>query len=153
MIHINPDPHKGGYAFIPRRAVTAFFPSNHDITGALQELARAGFENERIDVFTGLQGEEQLDLHGKRHGLWVRWARSLEDDFSDEAETLQHAEWYLRHGGRVVAVYCHGDENLKKQAADILMAHGGKEVQYWGPWIREFYFPESQRPAGTKKQS
>jgi hypothetical protein len=141
MIRINPDPHKGGYAYIPSRAVTAFFPAGHDIKGALLDLNKAGFADERIEVFTGPQGEAQLDVEGKRHGLWVRFMRALEDTFADEAETFERAEWYLRHGGRVVAAFTHGDKELKQRAVEILAAHGGKDVEYWGRWVREF-FPE-----------
>lgn len=139
MIKYNPDPHKGGYVYIPTRAVTAFFPKDHDISGVLKELSKAEFAEDRIEVFSGPLGELQLDLEGRRHGLWVRFVIALEELFTDEAQTLKKAEWYLQNGGRIVIVYTQGNEQLKHRAVEILKTHGGVEVQYWGSWVREFF--------------
>jgi hypothetical protein len=139
MIRINPDPHTGGYAYVPLHAVTAFFPAGHDVTGALQELNSAGLADDQIDVFTRSFGEQQLDLEGRKHGLWVRFMRSIGEVLGDEAKELELAEWHLQHGGRVVAAYVHGDHDLKHRAVDVLTKHGGVRVQYWGRWVRQLF--------------
>lgn len=145
MIRFNPDPHSGGYAYVPMYAVTAVFPAGMDLKGALRDLQASGFDEVRIDVFTKEKGEKQLDFEGKRHGLWVRFMRSLEDILGENADFFHRAEAHLRNGGSIVAVYVDGDDDLKQRAVQILGEHGGVDLQYWGSWTREYFpVPEQQ---------
>jgi hypothetical protein len=138
MIRINPDPHTGGYVYFPARAVTAMFPAGCDVQPVLRELAKAGFMDDRIDVFTGKKGAKELDLEGQRHGLWVRFTRGIEELFEDEYEEFEKAQRTLDAGGSVVAVFTLKDLEKKRQAASILKNHHGQDVMYWGPWLVEY---------------
>jgi hypothetical protein len=108
MSRTNPDPHEAGYVYQPTRAVTAFFPANRGVQAMLGALSEAGFAGEKVDVFSGVRGAEQLDLTGETHGAWVRFRRGLESALADEAEVYQRAEQVLRAGRSVVAVFTDG---------------------------------------------
>jgi hypothetical protein len=124
--------------YVPTRAVTANFPAGRSVEDTLRALAEAGFDRERIDVFTGEQGARQLDPDGHCHGWWVRFRRSLEEMFADDADVFHRADQTLRSGGTVLEVFTRGDKAKKARAAEILKAAGGQDVIYWGPLLTEY---------------
>jgi hypothetical protein len=138
MIRTNPDPHAHGYKYQPTRAVTAFFPAGRAAAGALRDLTNAGFDRDRIDVFTGSEGADRLDPEGKHHGPWVRFRRAVSGMFDEGKEVLREAEETLRSGGTVVEVFTDGMVPTRERAATILKAAGGTEVMYWGRLMAEY---------------
>ncbi|HVK07278.1 MAG TPA: hypothetical protein VM597_00740 [Gemmataceae bacterium] len=138
MLRINPDPHTGGYVYVPTRAVTARFPAGSPADDALKALDAAGFGRERVDVFTGEDGARKLDAEGRHHGWWVRFRKTLEETFADDADVFHRADQTLRTGGTVVEVFTHGDKGLRARAAEILKTAGGQDVIYWGPLMTEY---------------
>ena len=139
MIQINPDPHSGGYAYVPKRAVTAFFPTGQSPQPALRALIDAGFSEDRIEVYSGPKSAENLDAEGRTHGLWVRFMRLSEENTTDDYYMFVKADEILRSGGAVIAVFTLKDEEKKRRAIEILMANHGEDVMYWGPWFRESF--------------
>jgi hypothetical protein len=137
MSRTNPDPHEAGYVYQPTNAVTAFFPASQGVQAMLGALSEAGFAGEKVDVFSGEQGAEQLDLAGEKHGAWVHFRRRLESALADEAEVYQRAEQVLRAGGSVVEVFTDGSAGQKEVAAGVLKVHHGEEVTYWGAMVIE----------------
>jgi hypothetical protein len=138
MIRLNPDPHNGGYVYVPTRAVTAYFPADSDLQPMLHDLVAAGFAENRVDVFTGPRGLERLDPEGRWHGLWVRLMRLLEDTFLEDFDQFKKTEQVLEEGGSVVAVSTLKDADRRRRAAEIMKAHRGWDVIYWGPLVREY---------------
>ena len=139
MIRINPDPHTGGYVYVPTRAVTAFFPAGVSPQPALRALIDAGFAEDRIEVFSGAKGAEMLDAEGRHHGLWVRFMRLSEENTTDDYYLFIKADAILRSGGTVIAVFTLKDEDKNRRAVQILKANKGEDVTYWGPWLQESY--------------
>jgi hypothetical protein len=139
MVRLNPDPHMRKYAYVPKGAITAFFGPGEDFDPAIRALADAGFGEDRIDVFTGEAGAEKLDIEGRRHGLWVRFVRSVEDTFTDDAYLSHRTDEVLHAGGTVIAVFTHGKQKEREQVVDILRNHGGAEPVYWGRWVTQTY--------------
>ncbi len=137
MIKLNRDPHSGGYAYLPLKGVTGFFGPGVEVLTLVKELDAAGYAGDRIEIFHGSKGAEELDLEGKRHGLWVRFMRGLEELFSDEIILFHRADEILRSGGSVVAVFPHGHESEWRQVGEILKRHGASDVTHWGKWIVE----------------
>lgn len=131
MSPINPDPHDAGYVYQPTHAVTAHFPRGADFP-AIQRALADEFGADRIQVFEGAAGAARLDLHGDRHGGWVRFRRALERLFADETAVFDRAEELLRSGGGVVAVFTGGDAARKARATAVLKSYGEQEVRYWG---------------------
>lgn len=138
MIRVNPDPHARGYQYAPTKAVTAFFPPGRDADAALRALAEAGFEQERIDLFTGPEGADRLDPEGKHHGPWVRFRRFVEGKFDESHELLHKADETLRAGGAVVEVFTRGEPAQRERAAEVLKAAGGTDVMYWGRLMAKY---------------
>jgi hypothetical protein len=138
MVRINPDPHDHGYEYAPHLAVTAFFPADQAPDAALRALEDAGFDRERIDVFTGPDGADRLDPEGQHHGRWVRFRKALEEVFSDDRIAFHGADETLRSGGTVVEVFTHGEKQKREQAVAILKGGGGRDVIYWGKWVNEY---------------
>src|SRR5262249_28778987 len=103
----------------------------------LKALDDAGFTRDEAQVFLGKAGEARLDLKGEHHGPWVRLRRLLQHTFSDDAEILDRAEEALEHGGLVASVPTGNDEARKTRAAEVLHAHGGKALWYWGDMVTE----------------
>jgi hypothetical protein len=137
MSQTNPDPHAAGYVYEPTHAVTAFYPPGVDLPAVRRALGDAGFEPDQLQVFQGEAGADQLDLRGDRHGGWVQFRRALERVFADEVVVLDRAEEVLRAGGGIVVAFTGGDDARKARAAEVLKAHGGQEVRYWGEWVIE----------------
>ena len=139
MIRVNSDPHTGGFVYVPKGAVTAFFPAGQSSKPALQALINAGFAGDRIEVLSGPQGAELQDADGRGHGLWARFMRSLEETFADEYALIFRAAEVMRSGGDVVALFDLPDEEKRRRAAEVLIASGGQDVTYWGQWTRESF--------------
>ena len=139
MVRLNPDPHAKKYAYVPKGSVTAFFSSGKDYEPALQALADAGFGEDRIDVFTGEEGAEKLDVDGRHHGMWVRFMRSVEDNVTDDAYLAHRTDNVLRSGGTVIAVYMHGNRKERDQVIEILKTAGGTEPVSYGKWVTETF--------------
>jgi hypothetical protein len=139
MVRLNPDPHAKKYAYVPKGSVTAFFPAGQDFEPALQALEDAGFGEDRIDVFTGEEGAEKLDVDGRHHSMWVRFVRSVEDNVTDDAYLVHRMDSFLRSGGAIVAVYVHGKRKERDQVIEILKNNGGTEPVYYGKWVTETF--------------
>ena len=138
MIRVNPEPQQGGHAFIPSGAVTAYFPPDKDLNPLMRELAAAESHDDRIDVFTGKEGLVRLDPEGRRQGQAVRLVNAVVETFFDDFQEFKKAEETLQSGGSVVAAFTLSDDEKKARVARILKAHGGNNVIYWGPLVREY---------------
>src|SRR3954465_9547575 len=153
MSQVNPDPHDEGYVYQPTQAVTARFPAGVDDQAVERALIDAGFPPDQLMVFEGKEGAVQLDLQGVRHGGWVEFRRGVERLFTDETAIFDRTEEGLMSGGVMVgaftggggtpkkrsggvmgAAFAGGDATLKGRAVEVLKAHGGQEVVYWGEW-------------------
>jgi hypothetical protein len=70
--------------------------------------------------------------------VWVRFVRSLQDVFTEEAKLFHRADETMRAGGSVVAVFIAGREDERRRASEILKAHGGIDTVYWGGLVTEY---------------
>ena len=137
MPELNPDPHASGYVFIPTGQITSLFASRDDAKRALEELAGLGYRGDRLEVFIGEAGADQLDLSGDAHGTTTRRLRNLQALLIPETgQTLQHADDALRAGGVIVAARPESDD-AKAEVAAILRKHQGTVIRYWSRWVVE----------------
>jgi hypothetical protein len=139
MVRVNPDERTRRYASVPKGAVTAFFAPGQDFEAALTALNEAGFGQDQIDVFTGEEGAESLDMEGRHHGRFVRLLRLLEDKLTDDAYLYHRTDELLRAGSTLIAVFSHGKRSDRERAIEILRESGGTEPVYWGKWITETF--------------
>jgi hypothetical protein len=141
MSQVNLDPHRAGYVFEPTEMVTALFARGTDVEALRMACAGSGFAPDKVQVFQGETGADALDLKGERHGGRVQFRRNLERLLeSYDTWVFDQAEKALWSGGVVVAVTTGRDEVQKARAVEIMKAHGGKGVRYWGPKSMEIFF-------------
>ena len=156
MAHINSDPYEGGHLFALANRVTCLFDREEEVTAAVRALEEGGVATEDIDVFTGEQGAELLDLFGRNHGRAVRLLRSIEDTMADMGETHHRIDDALRKGSNLLCVRLHKkplirqeddgsikvallgrDKEEKDRALGVLKALHAREIHYWGSWAVE----------------
>lgn len=113
----------------PSDRVIGTIDSPDDLQAALATLQDADIEVER--VFSGQAGIERIDRSGKYHGPLARLVRFVQ--FMGEEQThLQQHEAQLAAGHFLVSVVVGKDTALKDKVRDILHAHGGHYVHYYG---------------------
>ena len=153
MAHINSDPYQGGHLFALANRVTCLFDREDEVNAAVRALEEGGVNSEDIDVFTGEQGAELLDLFGRNHGRAVRLLRTIEDTMADMGETHHRIDAALRKGSNLLCVKLHKkplirqeddgsikvallgrDKEEKDRALGVLKALHAREIHYWGSW-------------------
>jgi hypothetical protein len=156
MAHINCDPYEGGHLFALTNRVTCLFDTEEEVMAAVRALEEGGVATEDIDVFTGEQGAQCLDLSGRSHGRALRLLRTLEAAMSDVDETNQRIDAALRRGATLLCVKLHKrplirqeedghfrvtlferQNDEKARALRLVKAAHGHEIHYWGPWSVE----------------
>jgi hypothetical protein len=116
------------------KVVGAFKNQNH-AAEACVALRNRGFGDDEIEIYTGLDGERELDLEGKYHGIVQHFKRSLQHFMRADALQLEHYEGCLLRGNHVVQV--HTNHETKDAAHEVLRAAGGNHINYYGPLITE----------------
>ena len=153
MAHVNCDPYQGGHLFALANRVTCLIEREDEVMAAVRALEEGGVATEDIDVFTGAQGAEALDLFGQSHGRAVRLLRTLEDTVADMGETNHRIDDALRKGSNLLCVRLHKrplisqdenggihvalfgrDKDEKDRALGVLKALHAREIHYWGSW-------------------
>jgi hypothetical protein len=147
MIHVNNDPHMHGYVLGPTRRVTATFESSDHMSEIIQSLEDAGFAEEQIEIYIGLEGARKLDFAAERHGFLARLKRRVEMIYADETDCLRKIEMTLERGGMAVYVFVGRDTAARQRALEVLKRHDPSEVVYWGYlaiqrlWVRKSEIP------------
>ena len=137
MAVVNPDPHRQGYVFVPANRILSIFPAPA-VRAVLRELHEVGFEDADIEVFSGEEGANVLDLSGQSHGVMPRFMRNLEALLvPEDADTFRRADEAMRGGAVAVAVRMDRRETLKPKVGEIFRSHGGTLIRYWKHWVVE----------------
>jgi hypothetical protein len=139
-------------ADLPKRSIgsavgrlLAVLDTPAEADAAAEALAKAGFEQAKIEVFHGADDAALFDASGRRHGLRGRLYRLIEFSWADQAPDFAWYEAALREGRVVLSVRVRGQQQLR-QTADILLAHGGHFINHFG-W---FETQELARWRGTE---
>lgn len=115
--------------------VVAILDDPTQVSEALEELAREGFDQEEIVVLSGPEGAARLEASDQQGGLRGRLYRYAEFVFSDEPEERDHYAQELAAGRFLVAVPA--DEGRKAQVAEVLGRHGGHDMEHSGEYYGE----------------
>lgn len=119
-----------GLLTYPYDRVKALLDKADDAQAAIEELAEAGFDRERIYLLCGPEGARRLDVTGRHHGLRGRVYRFMERFADDVGENLQRSAEHLQAGGLWITVPA--DPEDKVTAAEILARHGGHDMVHYG---------------------
>lgn len=106
------------------------------IDAACVALTSAGFSDDMIEVFCGLEGERDLDLRGGPPRTLASEPHVTPRSIGGE---LKHGSCYeeaLLAGRCVIQVYM-TDKHDQEQALEILKSHGGHYINAYGFWAME----------------
>ena len=113
----------------PTNTLFGIVDDKADAEQVLFELASAGFVND-IRVFHGAEGVAQIDASGANHG-WLAQLRRFHQKSTVEREHAERYELAVEQGHCVIAVQT-GESERREQAREILKAHGGHFINYYG---------------------
>ncbi len=123
-----------GFPLYPAEKVLGVLDAPRAADEALQELRQAGIPEEGLEVLCGEEGAKQIDPTGEEHGTMGKVLRILDAMYTGiERDNAERYEAELRAGHYVVAVPAPEDED-RERIADILQAHGGHFINYYGEY-------------------
>jgi len=114
----------------PEHQVLAILETRDAAAEVIRELRNRSVSGD-LNIYYGLDGAAAIDSEGLVHGVVGVAERSVEhlvadlDDMSNYDEAVR--------AGRVVISFDGQDEDIRRRGADVLQAHGGHTVQYFGP--------------------
>jgi hypothetical protein len=117
----------------PTNKVVGSLSNTEDLNAAITDLNASGFGQEEIYVVCGRKAASQMDVTGERHGLLGRFFRAMEEFADMDLKLLEDYKEELLGGHFLVGVDV-DDEDERKRAANILVAHGGHRVNFFGLW-------------------
>jgi hypothetical protein len=115
--------------------VLAVLDDPTQVTGAIEDLAREGFDPEEIVVLSGPEGAARVEAPDQERGLRARLCRFAEFTLGDELEERKRYEQELAAGRFLVAVPA-GDD-LKAKVAEVLGRHGAHDMEHFGKYHDE----------------
>lgn len=114
----------------PEHQVLAILPTREQAAEAIREMRNRSLNGD-LHVYYGAEGAGAIDSEGVVHGVVGVTERSVEHLVAD-LDDLSNYDEAVR-GGEVVLSYNGEDEDVRRQGADVLKAHGGHTIQYFGP--------------------
>lgn len=122
----------------PINRVVGIIDNGQDVQAALRDLRVAGFAADHVNVLTGEEGAHRLDVKGDEHGPLAHLVRSTQQllgDYEIKEATRDAQELFAGHFGIGVTVR---DKGERDQARQILKAHHGHHINYYGRWLVEY---------------
>jgi len=114
----------------PTHKIAVAFDDHDHADAAEAFLIDAGWPMADIQVLVGQEGVERIDASGKRHGIFGRAVRVLQQ-LGDELNFFSTYSEELKTGAVVLLIPIHGDEQ-KHQAHQILTNGGGHKIVHFG---------------------
>ena len=118
-----------GFTGYPEHQLFAVVDSRTEADAAIADLRDRGIHV--VDIYRGDRGAAALDSEGTVHGVLSLTERSVEHLLTD-LDDLSEYDAAARSGKTIIALDGR-DAARRRQATGILMAHGGHDIQYFGP--------------------
>ena len=119
----------------PTNRVAGTINDSADAQAAIEELIKAGFNMDEIDVIFGEEGMRRLDPTGEKHGLLARLQRAFLQ-LNEEPKHLRHHVEDVLAGHFVIMVLAEESEK-QARASQILKSHGGHFINFYGRWTMQ----------------
>ena len=126
----NPDIHRHSFVAAPVNRVVGVVDDPWGVSAILTSLGEAGFGEDAVHVFLGEEGERNLDLEGKYHGLRAHIMRTLQQ-YGYEADVFHEAEDELRAGHALVGVLTDGTVEQRSRATHVLRSHNVHSLRFF----------------------
>ncbi len=114
----------------PEQQVLAIVDSRAEAADAVRALRRQE-SRPVVNLYHGEQGAAAIDSEGIVHGVTGVTSRSVEHLLTDLDDLTNYDE--AVRSGKVVVAFDGTDEDVRRRGAAILKAHGGHDIQYFGP--------------------
>ena len=125
--------HDHEFVWYPDNDVLAIIDDPAAANRAVQALHNAGYGPQDVHVGSGEEWVEKFAATGQPAGTLGRLVRFLQRVASDVTyENMRLYEEAARHGQAVVMVHLPGRDHLD-EVADILRAHGARDINFFGP--------------------
>ncbi|HEX9314629.1 MAG TPA: hypothetical protein VGA71_04355 [Actinomycetota bacterium] len=115
--------------------VVAILDDPAQVSEAIKDLAREGFDQEEIVVLSGPEGAARVEAPDQQRGLRGRLSRYAEFVLGDEPEERDRYAQELAAGRFLLAVPA--DEGRKAQVAQVLGRHGAHDMEHFGEYHGE----------------
>jgi hypothetical protein len=137
-----------------RGRLIAVFDTPVDADGAIAAIEGLAIGADRLEVLTGDDGAAAFDGSGRSHGLFGRLYRAIQFTLVDQAPDFTYYEAAARLGRVVLSVKPKG-EAQRRQCVDIMRAHGGHFINYYGLFATEeferWHGPEPDMPGFMRR--
>jgi uncharacterized protein (DUF302 family) len=127
-----PDAAESKFYSYPAHKLLGVFNDPEKVKASLDDLKESGFHEHDVEVICNAG---QIDFSGEKHGVLGRIVRSLQH-LSAEGRYLDRYEQDMKDGRLLLAVVAK-DAETKEKVKDILQAHGGYRLTYFGNWLIE----------------
>lgn len=113
----------------PTYKVVSVFSDHNKVEAAVSELRSAGFTENDIEAFCGIEEAQKVDFEDTKHGVWKNLIRSFQH-VADHT-FLEPYERHLKAGHCMIMVKVTNNAR-KTKVAEILHHHTGEKVNYFG---------------------
>ena len=124
----------------PTDKVMGIVSTPDELYAAITELNAEGFKEPQVQVLCGSKGAARLDTTGERHGSLARLYRFVEKFGDMESKLLSGYKSELLRGHFLLAVDV-PDQDARTRVLNVLNAHGGHRVSFYGAWTIEGLLP------------
>jgi hypothetical protein len=115
--------------------VIAVIDDPSQVTAAIQDLVREGYNQQDIVVLCGAEGAARLEAADRRPGPVGRLYRFAERVLGEEPEERERYARELAAGRFLLAVPA--DERRKPHVAQVLARHGAHDMEHFGRYHGE----------------
>src|ERR1043165_546857 len=126
------------FTFDPTDKVVGIIDEANDVKSALRDLSAAGFTSQELELLTDEAGAERIDLTDAEPEVLVHIFRPVQKlpAFYDAPGLLKRIEQELVERHYFVAVYPE-DAMSRDRAREILKAHSGHFINFYGRWAAQ----------------
>jgi hypothetical protein len=128
--------------------VLAVLDDPSQVTAAIQDLVREGYNQEDILVLCGAEGAARLEATDRRRGLLGGLYRFAERVLGEEPEERERYARELAAGHFLIAVPA--DERQKSHVAQVLARHGAHDMEHFGRYHGEPLGSQAENVSGDE---
>jgi hypothetical protein len=117
----------------PDNDVIAVIDDPAEVDKAVAELRKAGAHAEDMQVLHGQEIVERIDASGTHCGLLKHIGWFIASVYGEGSAIAREYEGEGRVGHHLVLVHVHSPNDVDRMK-DILEAHGGHDIKFFGHW-------------------
>ncbi len=130
------------FVFNPTNKVIGIIDDASDAKAALLDLRAVGFTAEALELLTGEEGAQRIDLSGEEREVSVHIIGLTQKPqaYYDAPGLVTQIEQELKAGHYGIGVGT-TDSEARERVRKILKSHGGHYINFYGTWAAEALEP------------